>query len=226
MRKLPVVSGVFVAGALAVAACGGSNPASTAPSIPPLPSFAVPSFAIPSFPTGSFAIPSFAFPSFNANADPDLAARFPKTVAGQPVTNVVTYNFVELFTAFGGGDAESQAKLQAFVQLLANNGINAATLSFGSADATVNDSDVTIQAFRTPGGNAATFISLWPQLAAIDQTNNTPPTAGSATVGGKTVTTFTDSDGNVTYVYPSGDVVWSLDSSDQAEADAVFSAIQ
>ena len=184
--------------------------------MPPLGSFEIP----------SFAIPSFAFPSFNTNADPELAAKFPTQVGGQPVTDVQTVNFMEFFSAFGGGDAYEQARIQAFVQLLASAGIDASKLSFGNAKTTVNGNDVQIQAFRTPGGSAATFISLWPQLAAIDQTSNTPPTQGTANIGGKNVTTFTDSDGNVTYVYPSGDTVWSVDTSDQAEAAAVFQAIQ
>jgi hypothetical protein len=237
MRRIPVVSGLFVAAAFSVAACGGTATPSGLPTVPAIPSGAIPSISIPSIdipsipPLGSFAIPSFAFPSFNTNADPDLAAKFPTQIGGQPVTDVTTVNFVEFMTAFAGDTPEDQTRLQAFMQLLDNNGINAATLSFGSGKATVNDESVRIQAFRTPGVPSTTFLTLWPQLAQIGnfssgETPAPPPTVGSATIAGKTITTFTDEDGNVTYVYPSGDIAWGVESSDQATLEAVFGAVQ
>lgn len=225
MRRLPLLSGLAVAGALVIA-CGGNGPAASnaVPSIA-VPSIALPSFALPSFDLSSFAIPSFAFPSFNTNADPELAAKFPQQIGGQPVTDVQTVNFITFMQAFAGDDPEEATKLQAFVQLLNNNGINPATLAFASGKATINDSDVEIQAFRTPGASAASFINLWPQLQAIDNNGDALPTQGQATVGGKQVVTFTDPEGNVSYVYPSGDTAWSIDNSDEAEAGAVFSAL-
>lgn len=248
MRRIPVASAALGAVALVAAACGGGGPAATAlPTVPPvnipsgavpsvtIPSVAIPSISIPSgidIPSlpplgGSFAIPSFVLPSFNANADPELAAKFPTTVDGNPVTRVETVNFVEFFQAFGGlGSPDQAAKFQAFVQLLANNGIDATKLAFGNASATVNGSPVQIQAFRTPGVPATTFVSLYPQLAQIDQTQEQLPTQGNANIGGKNVITFTDSTGNVTYIYPAGDIAWSVATSDPAEATAVFSALQ
>jgi len=228
MRKFPVVTGVFVAATLAVAACGGSSPAaSTLPTIPAVPSLAIPSFAIPSLNLGSFAIPSIAFPSFNANADPTLAAKFPTQVGGQPVTGVQTVNFVAFFQALAGDDESSASQLQSFVQLLGTNGVDATQLSFGSATTTVDGESVQIQAFRTPGGDINKFIALWPQLTALDDSEKTPPTVGTSNVGGKTVTTLTDpEDDSVTYIYAQGDTAWSVDSNDPAEAAAVFTALQ
>ena len=241
MRKFPVVSGMFVAGALVVAACSSGSTSPTVPpvpTVPPIPSISIPTvppISIPtvppipsiSIPNGSFALPSFAFPSFNTNADPDLAAKFPTQVGGEPVTNVETVNFMEFFTAFGGlGDAYAQAHMQALVALLSSNGIDATKLSFGRGDTQINGDTVRIQAFRTPGAQATQLLALWPQLQAISSTDNTAPTQGTANVGGKNVTTFTASDGTVTYVYPSGDILWSTDTSDPTEAAAVFQALQ
>jgi hypothetical protein len=235
MRRIPVVSGALVTAGLLLAACGGTASPSNLPTVPAinLPSNlpTIPPINMSNLPTipplGSFAIPSFAFPSFNTNSDPELAAKFPTQIGGQPVKDVQTVNFIEFMTAFSGDDPEEMTKVQAFVQLLANNNINAGQLAFGSANATVNDEDVELQAFRTPGVPATTFIGLWPQLSQIDQSgDNTPPTVGTATIAGKTVTTFTNSDGDVTYVYPSGDIAWSVDSTDQAVLDAVFAAVQ
>jgi hypothetical protein len=227
MRKLPVVSVVLAGAALAVAACGGTA-ASNVPTIPPLPSgVTLPSLpvAIPTLP-GSFAIPSNLFPSFDSNADPTLAAKFPTQVGGQPVTDIQTVNFISFFQAFSEGDAYATARLQAFVGLLGSNGIDASQLSFGSGRATVNGDSVEVQAFRTPGSDAAKFVGLWPQLSAIDNNGEAAPTIGTASVGGKNVTTFTTTDESVTYVYPSGDTVWSVDDSDPTVAAAVFQAIQ
>src|SRR3954451_5688539 len=124
MRRIPVISGVFVAAALTVAACGGTPSGSSLPTVPAinLPSGAIPSITIPTIPPlGSFAIPSFAFPSFDAHADRDLEAKFPAQIGGQPVKNVQSVNFISFMQAFAGDDPEELAQEQAFVQLLTNN---------------------------------------------------------------------------------------------------------
>jgi len=228
MRKLSIVSGALVATALAVAACGSTPAASTLPTLPAVPSFAVPSIAIPSIaiptlPVGSFALPGFSF----SNGDPTLTSRFPTQIAGQPVTNVYTVNFISFFQAFGQSDPESSARLQAFVQLLASAGIDATQVSFGSASVTVNGDEDQFQAFRTPGSDATKFVALYPQLAALNQSDTPPPVVGTANIGGKSVSTFTDvSTETVTYIYPSGDVVWSMDTRFPDDAAAVFGALQ
>ncbi len=226
MHKLSVVSGLIVAGAVAAACSGGTPAASSGPTTPPIniPSIAIPSIEIPTLPTGSFEIPSFAIPSFDANADPALAARFPQTVAGQPVTDVKTYSFIAFFQAFGT-DAETQAEVQAEVAALTGAGIDATTLAIGNGVATVNGTPVEVGAFHTPGADSGKLLSVWAQLAAIGNPDQAPPTVGQATVGGKNVTTFTDDTGSVSYAYVQGDVLWLVDTTDPAEAEAVFSAL-
>lgn len=231
MRKLPVISGVLVAGAMAVAACGGAASPTTGPinvptlppiNLPTLPPINLPSIAIPSLPIGSFAIPSFAFPSFDTNADPQLAAMFPTQVGGQPVTEVQTFNYLQFVSAFGGAGADST---QAFVAALTQAGIDPSTVSIGTAKTTVDGDEVSITAFRTPNVDATRLLALAPQLQQLTDPTAELPTVGTANVGGKTVTTLTDSDGNVDYVYPHGDVLWGTDSSDQTVVGTILSAL-
>jgi hypothetical protein len=216
MRTLPIRSGILVAAALAVAACGGT----ATPTVPTVnvPSIAIPSIAIPTLPGGSIAIPTF-----DTNADPALAARFPTQVAGQPVTNVQTVRFMDFLTLLGSSDP---AQATAFTQAMASIGVDPRTLTEGTGMATVNDSTVPFEAIHTPGVDANRFIQVMPQLSVLFSPEDQPPTLGQATIGGKNVTTLTDpSTGDVSYLYANGDVVWSVNSSDQAEVEAVLAAL-
>jgi hypothetical protein len=231
MRKLPVVTGVFVAAALVVAACGGSstptvpavnrpslpavNLPSSLPTLPPinLPS-SLPSFQIPS----SFALPSFAIPSFNG--DPDLAAKFPKTIGGATVSTPETALYADLF-AFGGNTESAQQ----FAAAMTSIGVNPATVSYGTASVDLNESDH-IQAIRTPGYSGSQFLAALPQISQILSPQNGLPTISTTTIGGKTVTVATDADEITTYYYPSGDIVWTTDATDPSDLAAIFGAIQ
>jgi len=232
MRRLPVLSGALVGAALVVAACGGG---STTPTVPPvnvpslaipslaIPSITIPSIAIPSLPTGSFVLPSFAFPSFETNADPALAARFPAQVGGQPVTGVQTFRFMDFLTLFGSADPTRTSE---FTQAMTSIGVDPNTLTEGEATASVNGNDVQFSAIHTVGVDANRFIQAMPQLSVLFSPEDQPPTLGQATIGGKNVTTLTDpSTGDVSYLYANGDVVWSVNSADQAEVEAVLSAL-
>ena len=226
MPTLPIRSGILVAAMLAVAACGGT----ATPTVPPInvpsiaiPSIAIPSIAIPTLPGGSIAIPTFALPSFDTNADPALAARFPTQIAGQPVTDIQTVRFMDFLTLLGSSDP---AQATAFTQAMASIGVDPRTLTEGTGMATVNDSTVPFEAIHTPGVDANRFIQVMPQLSVLFSPEDQPPTLGQATIGGKNVTTLTDpSTGDVSYLYANGDVVWSVNSSDQAEVEAVLAAL-
>jgi len=197
------------------------------PTLPPINVPTLPPINVPSLPIGSFAIPSFAFPSFaipsfNTNGDPDLAAKFPTTIAGQPVTNVQTFRLMDLFNAFGQTE-QSQTFAQAMVAL----GVDPNSVTTGSADSTVNGSDDRITAFRAPGVSASQFLSVLPQVAQALDPTQPQPVVGQTNIGGKTVTTFTDpQDGSITYYYPSGDTIWSTDATDPADVGVILSAIQ
>jgi len=174
----------------------------------------------------SFAIPSFAIPSFNP--DNDLAAKFPKTVDGQPLTNVQTYLFVDIL-GFGGGD---QGKIQQLAQSLAGFGIDLNKLSGGSADATIGGEDVQLQALRAPGGDANQIVTHYNEIAAVfrqvlgSAEPTAAPTLSQANVGGKNVTVATDSEGSKTYLYASGDTLWIVDNMTDDQAGTMLGALQ
>ena len=235
MRMLPVRSGFLLAAVLAVAACGGTStptvPPVTVPSIA-IPSVAIPSFAIPSIALpsiaipsglgGSFAIPSFVIPSFNTNADPALAAMYPQTIGGQPVTNVQTLAYAQFLALLATGDPTSA---QAIQSILTNAGVDPTTMTFGTAEATVNQDSVNISAVHTPGVDATKVLSVFPQLQQVTNPQESPPTAQQVTVGGKTVAKVTDSSGDVTYAYPKNDVLWTFSATDDTEAATVLQAL-
>jgi len=240
MRTLPVRWGLILAASVAVAACGGSStptaPPVTIPSIA-VPSFAAPSFGVPSFAApsfalpsiaapsglgGSFVIPSAAFPSFNTNADPALAARFPTTIGGQPVMNLVTYSFSDFMNVATDGDPAAE---QMYTNAFSTAGIDPSTSSYGEADVTLAEDDVDIAAIHTLGSDSARLVSVFPQIFEFFNPDQSPPTVQQANVGGKTVTEVTDEDGDVTYVYAQPDVVWTIDNADDSEATTVLQAL-
>ena len=226
MRKLPFVSGAVIAVALAVSACGGTAaptvPAVVVPSIaiPSIPAIVVPTLpvGVPTLPSGSFVLPSFAIPSFAG--DPTLAAKFPTTVGGKPVSTPQTALYGSLFQ-FTGGTYEAQQ----FAAAMTSIGVDPNTVSYGAA--TVELSETTnITAIRTPNYSAAQFLAALPQLTAIFSPDEPAPVIGQVSIAGKTITTATDADETTTYYYASGDTIWTTSASDPADLTAVFTAIQ
>jgi hypothetical protein len=246
--RLPMVAAALV-GASFLAACGAS--ATPKPTTAPLPSPSAPSAAGPSASTSgagssvaatapaassgaestegalpSFSIPSIEVPSFAP--DNDLAAKFPKTIDGQPVTNLQTYLFVDLL-GFGG---QNQAQIQQLSQSLAGFGIDLSKLSGGSANASIGGEDVQLQALRAPGGDASQIVTHYSEIAAVfnqvfgNPQPTTAPTLSQATVGGKNVTVATDAEGNKTFLYATGDTLWILDNLTDDQAGTILGALQ
>jgi hypothetical protein len=194
------------------------------------PSAAAPSAAPASVGAGSSQSaeqPSGAVPSFAA--DNALAAKFPKTIDSQPVTNVQTFLFIDLL----GFTGQNQAQIQQLSQSLAAFGIDLNTLSSGRADATVGGEDVQLQALRAPGGDASQIVTHYNEIAKVftqvfgnAEPTTAPPTLSQATVGGKNVTVATDAAGNKTFLYPSGDTLWIIDSVTDDQATTILSALQ
>jgi hypothetical protein len=198
----------------AVTAAPGAagTPAATAvPAATAAPAVTAPPVAAPG--TSQQALPSFA-------GDPELAARFPKEVAGQPVTNVRTASFIDFLHGFN----TDQAKIDTFRQTLASMGMNLDTVTVGFATATVSGSPVAFQAIRVPGQDANKLIQNYAQLdlTAFNQGD----TLSKETVGGKNVSVIRSSAGYAsTWMYANGDILWQLNTSDQQAAEAVFTAL-
>lgn len=208
------------AGVLALAACSSAAAPTGAPTLA-VPTAAAPTLALPTGALPTDALPttglpgsSIAIPSFNS--DPELEAIFPKTIAGQPVTNIQSARFLDVLTAFGS----SQDEVQKFVAAMQAVGIDASRVAFASGSVQLNGNNVQIQALRTPGGEAAKAIT---QLAAVFQ--STVPPLKQATVGGKSVLVDDAGDGTGDYYYANGEIAWFLSSVDAATAETVFSAL-
>jgi hypothetical protein len=196
-------TGLVLAGLFAIA-CGGSPTVSGVPTIAPID---VPSIAIPS---GSFQIPSFA-------PDPAVEAGFPAQIDGQPLTDMESANFLAVLQSFSF-DPEL---INRFVAAMQGLGINPATVGFGSATATVDDEPVSVQAVRFPGANAGAALDA---LVRIDEPDD-PPTLTTQTIGGKTVTVATDSDGDVEYYWVNGEWAWFLASATPEQAEVIFAGL-
>jgi len=104
-------------------------------------------------------------------------------------------------------------------------GVDPNTVAFGNASVTLNE-DETISAIRAPGSSASQFVAVLPQLQQFVNPGQPVPTVGQVSIAGKTVTTLTDSDENVTYFWASGDTLWETDASDPSDLTAIFTALQ
>jgi uncharacterized protein YfcZ (UPF0381/DUF406 family) len=169
-------------------------------------------------PTFSAQTPTPSFP-----ADEALKAKFPTQIDGQPVTDVNSSYFIQLLCLLGA-DADAIAR---FTQAFGNN---ATAASIGTGHVELGDETVTISAFRLAGGDANQMLQHLPELAqaiGADPAQFANATTSQTTIGGKTITVLTDEDGDVTWLYPSGDTIWSIDGDTDPDAAAkIFAALQ
>jgi hypothetical protein len=207
-RLLILPATAALAGAIALAACSSTPPAASG-AAPPV---ALPSIAIPSITLPSIALPSL--PSFTTNADPELAAKFPKTIDGQPVT-VSTFRFAEFMATL------PSASVDQFKAFATQAGIDVNAITFGLAQASVGGSTVSIQAIRSPGGDANRFIQA---IVAVAQAGGSPIALSPATVGGKNVQVANPGD-SAEYYYPAGDTAFLVTNVDATTAATILTAL-
>lgn len=225
-------SGAFIAVLLIAAACAGTPAASgvptatpvgqtpgatqpgatatvaptTGPTVPPVGGNEC--AAVPTINPASPVIPSFA-------PDPVLESKFPAEIDGEPVRDLESGSYLQSL-CFGGQAAVDRIRGDVEFDLL--------TLTFASAEATVDGEDVSLQAFRAPGQDASVIIAML--LRAAQQSGNEPVASlVPGTAGGKTVITSTDADGVTSYGYASGDTLFLVDEITQSQADKIFSAM-
>jgi hypothetical protein len=174
-------------GAAVLAACGGTArgtpalaPSSVAPNEPP--DTSAPSFDFPDM--------SFALPSFQAN--PELEAMFPDSIAGQPVTVVSMTG-----TSFMSGASGTQ-----LAPVLQQLDATAAELSvaFGGT------AQVTIIAFQIEGVSAEEFFTAYTSTAQGAQ----GASITDASYGGKAVKRVVPIGADVVYLYLHGSVTWTV----------------
>lgn len=227
MRLRSIVVGTTLL--VVIAACGSSAPAGSVSPTPPPGATGTP--AANTAPPGVSNPPTVTNPPATLPAttlgpqptfvgDPDLAAKFPKTIDGQPVTGVTTARLIDFFRAF----STPEAQIEEFRQALAAIGIDFETVIFGNANATLNGSPFGFQAIKVPGKDANVVIQNYQGLSLT--ATNEGDTMKQETSGGKTVSVIRSAGGYASHwLYATGEIAWELATSDPEEAAALFTAL-
>lgn len=212
--------------AFTIAACGGSVA---------IPSIGIPGVGGPTLAPGqtpgapaSAGTSCAAYPKLDLTASPqptipvdaDLLAEYPQQVAGNPITEAKANPFLGLMCYSAGQAAVDQMGTSTSVL-----GINIATMSFGSFNATIENNEITVNAIRTPGQDANVLIGQFGLLGGFLGLSVANTGLSDATVGGKNVKVVTDTDGSKSYFYAHGDTLWTFDNATDAEATAILSAL-
>jgi hypothetical protein len=172
--------------------------------------------ALPRMSSITFAEPTQQ-PGPSLVPDPDLAALFPATIGGQPVTvNTMQASYILSFFA---SSPEAQGAIQHLSDQLAAQGKTVDDLSYGNTQVTLDDKSVSIQALRVKGGDAAAIMDA---TLALTTSQMTSPQTSTAQVAGRDVTVTQDGDaGTKTYALPSGEVIWFVQADEPALSEVI-----
>jgi hypothetical protein len=154
--------------------------------------------------------------------DPTLEAEFPAEIDDQTVTDVSSARWIETLCDMGG-----PASVDAAARNLPS-GLDQSAMSVGSAAATVDGKPVTIVAFRLPGHRGDELLGVVGDLSAaiFPEAPRFNSALTASTAAGKSVSRWTNpADGTDSYLYASGDTLWTVDSIDQSQADKIFAAL-
>ena len=213
MKRISIL--LVLAMAFVIAACASEEAASDAPSEPaatvePTPE-PVESTEASAEPDGS----ALALPSFDLNGDPDLAARFPDTVGGQPLQ--ITSMRGDQMEALGGSDPT-------FQEFLDSVGAELSDVSFAFGGVMSGSDVFSVGAFRVLG---ASQDDLEREFVAASEDAGDISGLEDASVGGKDVLTGVDPSGDTTvrfYLYTKDDTLYFLTGSEE-QATEVLEAL-
>ena len=156
-----------------------------------------------------------AFPSFDLNGDPELAARFPDTVGGQPLQ--VQSMRGDTFMSVGGSDP-------AFEEFLDSVDADLSDVSVAFGGAASGDSFLSVGAFRILG---ASEDDLEREFIAASEDAGDITGLEQANIGGKDVWTAVDPIGETgasVYLYTKDDTLYFLTGS-EAEVAEILEAL-
>ena len=213
MKRISIL--LVLAMAFVIAACASEEAVSDAPSeaaatVEPTPE-PVESTEASAEPDGS----ALALPSFDLDGDPDLAARFPDTVGGQPLT--IQSMRGDQMEAFGGTDPT-------FQEFLDSVGAELSDVSFAFGAVMSADDPFSVGAFRVLG---ASQEDLEREFVAASEDAGDISGLEDASVGGKDVLTGVDPSGDSTmqfYLYTKDDTLYFLTGSEE-QATEVLEAL-
>ncbi|MBA2634011.1 MAG: hypothetical protein H0U86_13610 [Chloroflexi bacterium] len=152
-----------------------------------------------------------AIPSFDLNGDPELAARFPDTVGGQPIS-VQSFRG-DTFMAGGGTDPS-------FTAFLDSVGAELEDVSVAFGGAMSGESVLSVAAFRVLGADED---QLETEFLAASQAEGDIEGLEQTSVGGKDVWSAADTTGAgpglSMYIYVKDDTVYFLTGSEEQAAE-------
>lgn len=193
MKRTPIRLALLLA--LVVAACSSEEASTPSPATPePTPS------ATPEPTEDGTAGSPGAFPSFDLDGDPELAARFPDTVGGQPLQ----------LQSLSGDAFAAAGPDPVFDDFLEAIGAEATDVSVAFGGALIGDETITAGAFRVRG---AAEEDLEREFIAASEDAGEVPQLTEETIGGKDVWTAVDETGETAlqvFVYTSGDTLYFL----------------
>jgi hypothetical protein len=151
-----------------------------------------------------------AFPSFDLNGDPELAARFPDTVGGEPLQ--VQSMRGDTFMSMGGSDPSFDAFLDSVGAELSD-----VSVAFGGAAS--GESVLSVGAFRVLG---ASEDDLEREFIAASEESGDVSGLTQTSVGGKDVWTATDASGDSgtsVFIYTKDDTLYFLTGTEEQVAE-------
>lgn len=193
MKRISIPLALLLA--LAVAACSSEQTTTPSPATPE------PTPVVTAEPTdhGAAGSPG-AFPSFELDGDPELAGRFPETVAGQPLQ----------LQSLGGEAFAAAGPDPVFDDFLSAIDAEATDVSVAFGGVQIGEETLTAGAFRVRG---ATEDDLEREFIAASEEAGEVPELTEQSIGGKDVWTAVDESGETelqVFVYTSGDTLYFL----------------
>lgn len=248
-RRQLLMPAAVLSGAVLLAACGGSSAttsptgaasapvvatpaagtsaAATPAAVPPTavtPVAATPAEATPvtAPPIAVTPIPGTTFAPPSLTPDPVLAAKFPATIDGQPVTGVQTGLYSDILQQFSSSPEEFQKATAMFASI----GIDFNRMSFGAATGTVDGTTVALVALRTPDTDANKIVQNYALIAGgLDPSPPPAPTMTQSNIGGKNVTLAVDSEGKTSVLYVTGDTLFLLTGNTDSQTAKILQAL-
>jgi hypothetical protein len=168
---------------------------------------------------GTLAPGAPVVPTFHG--DVQLESVIPKDVGGITL-EVQSVTAAQFFTE--GTAPEDIEEFNAFLGRL-GRAITDVSIAFGSGNSEDFEDNISITAIRVAGADTATLLR---EILAFSQADATDEVTGTATVGGKNVTTFGPPDAepqDLDYFYGVGDVVFQVSGSSTALIDEAVSKL-
>ena len=209
MKRISILLITLLAFVVAACSSGQASPSESA-SEPVASTEASPSASESESPAASES--AAALPSFDLNGDPELAARFPDTVGGQPL-QVQSFRG-DVFEQSGGSDPTFQAFLDSIGAEMSD-----VSVAFGAAAGSDPSSALTVGAFRVLGANEE---DLQREFIAASEESGDVTGLSQSSIGGKDVWTASDPSGETemsVFIYTKDDTLYFLTGSEEQVAE-------